>query len=148
MEQYYKKMDCDSGQWYEPIDLEQVIKDMGYVKGGWVSVKDRLPEELVEVPIIDKYGAEEYASYYKGVPKWEDSEGYTHDAIYWYDLPPPPSEDAEKQEEKKPEYDEAWWESIKDENFTTNYGSMGVHQYTNKLLERLKAEGFIQKEGE
>lgn len=86
--------ECPVWRWFKKQIL---LKEQEQTHGGWISVKDRLPEESGTVLACDRLGAFymcEYSQKYKAFNA-DDNDGdmYSLSAItHWMPMPPPPKE--------------------------------------------------------
>lgn len=82
-------------EWEYPMEIAAAIdKAIEVLRAGWISVKDRLPEEKVWVLCLCRAGIRE-------VLRWQNEQWY-HDpqhayfesfVLYWMQLPEPPKEE-------------------------------------------------------
>lgn len=66
--------------------IKQWLPDLPTV-GGWISVKDRLPEEDTDVLVWNRLGIEIAAYTTNPVKRWYSYNGQEVIAIYWMPLP-------------------------------------------------------------
>lgn len=74
------------------VTAKQLIDEQPTVSG-WVSVKDRLPEEDADVLVWNELGIEIAAYTTNPVKRWYSYTGQEVFAKYWMQLPEPPKED-------------------------------------------------------
>ena len=64
--------------------------------GGWISVKDRMPEENSHVIVYDEDSKMVWPSLYMGAKFFDNSPYFTFHVNWWMPLPKPPKEGAEE----------------------------------------------------
>lgn len=76
-------------------------------ESGWISVKDRLPKHYDRVPVLYRFNDstklhKDFRWYVHGPfagadkPHWERFEGCEDEVLYWYELPPEPPKEVDK----------------------------------------------------
>lgn len=93
-EQFQEKVpDCEKLTRNEVKQFEAIFYRLAEVSnGGWISVKDRLPDPNNFVLTIDKLGFFYMDSVNKN-GKWDEQDGGFNPVTHWMPLPEPPKEE-------------------------------------------------------
>lgn len=73
-------------------EVKTVLKQVKAQEPGWISVKDRLPEEDTDVLVANGVGIEIAAYTTNPVKQWYGMHGQDVYVKYWMPLPEPPKE--------------------------------------------------------